>query len=82
MATPADPASSRLGETVYTFWFRSVFGGLRSAWHLETERVQKRGIRGLKDRRIRMALGAVATMGTALVLGGGWIEAAALAQAA
>jgi alkane 1-monooxygenase len=39
VATPEDPASSRLGESFYRFLPRTVFGSLRSAWHLETERL-------------------------------------------
>ena len=34
VATPADPASPLLGESVYRFIPRSVRGGLRSAWAL------------------------------------------------
>ncbi len=36
VATPEDPASSRLGESYYRFWPRTVLGSLRSAWRLET----------------------------------------------
>jgi alkane 1-monooxygenase len=39
VATPEDPASSRLGESFYRFLPRTVLGSLRSAWHLETERL-------------------------------------------
>jgi alkane 1-monooxygenase len=38
VATFEDPASSRMGEGFWTFWPRTVFGSLRSAWHLETRR--------------------------------------------
>ena len=43
VATPEDPASSRLGETYWRFWPRTVLGSLRSAWHLETTRHRLRG---------------------------------------
>ncbi len=43
VATPLDPASSRYGEWVYTFWFRSVFNGYISAWNIESERLKRRG---------------------------------------
>ncbi|WP_405112020.1 alkane 1-monooxygenase [Micromonospora sp. NBC_01405] len=43
VATPPDPASSRLGESFYAFWPRTVWGGLRSAWRLETVRFRIRG---------------------------------------
>lgn len=43
VATPEDPASARLGESVYAFWWRSVTGGYRNAWQLEAERLQRIG---------------------------------------
>ena len=43
VATPEDPASSRLGESFWRFWRRTVSGSLRSAWHLETTRHRLRG---------------------------------------
>jgi alkane 1-monooxygenase len=42
VATPEDPASSRLGESYWRFWARSVPGGLRSAWRLESDRFRIR----------------------------------------
>jgi alkane 1-monooxygenase len=43
VATPDDPASSRLGESVYRFWPRTVLGSLTSSWHLEAKRYQRKG---------------------------------------
>jgi alkane 1-monooxygenase len=43
VATPEDPASSRLGENLYTFWFRTVSGSLKSAWGLEAKRYRRKG---------------------------------------
>ncbi len=43
VATPEDPASSRIGETFYAFWPRTVTGSLRSAWSLEKKRYARRG---------------------------------------
>ncbi|HEV7875051.1 MAG TPA: fatty acid desaturase [Nocardioides sp.] len=42
VATPEDPASSRLGESFYQFWPRTVFGSLKSAWRLEKRRYARR----------------------------------------
>ncbi|WP_193613052.1 fatty acid desaturase [Nocardioides lijunqiniae] len=42
VATPEDPASSRLGETFYAFWPRTVLGSLRSAWRVEKRRYARR----------------------------------------
>nr|QPA35665.1 alkane 1-monooxygenase [Mycolicibacterium mageritense] len=44
VATPADPASARLGESLYCFIPRSLFGGLRSAWCSEARRLARSGL--------------------------------------
>jgi alkane 1-monooxygenase len=43
VATPEDPASSRLGESLYRFWPRTVFGSLKSAWEVEAKRYRRKG---------------------------------------
>lgn len=43
VATPEDPASGRLGETVWEFMPRTVVGSLRSAWELEKKRFARLG---------------------------------------
>lgn len=43
VATDDDPASARRGEWLYTFWLRSLAGGLRSAWDLEATRLRRSG---------------------------------------
>ena len=43
VATPEDPASSRLGESFWEFLPRTVAGSLRSALHLERERLDRMG---------------------------------------
>lgn len=45
VATPEDPASSRLGESFWAFLPRTVIGSLRSAWALEAKRLRARGKR-------------------------------------
>jgi len=42
VATPADPASSRMGESLYRFWPRTVVGSLKSAWEVESSRYKRR----------------------------------------
>lgn len=39
VATPADPASSRMGESIYRFVLREMPGAFGRAWHIETERL-------------------------------------------
>jgi alkane 1-monooxygenase len=43
VATPDDPASSRLGESFWAFLPRTVAGSLRSAWRIETARLDRLG---------------------------------------
>jgi alkane 1-monooxygenase len=43
VATPEDPASSRLGESFWAFLPRTVAGSLRSAWGIETARLDRIG---------------------------------------
>ena len=43
VATPEDPASSRLGESFWAFLPRTVSGSLRSAWELEKVRLGRVG---------------------------------------
>ena len=43
VSTPEDHASSRMGENIYRFALRELPGGIRRAWQLEQERLQKEG---------------------------------------
>ena len=43
VATPADPASSRMGESIYRFMLREMPGALVRAWTLESERLHRDG---------------------------------------
>lgn len=45
VATPEDPASSRLGESFWTFLPRTIVGSARSAWDLEHTRLTAQGRR-------------------------------------
>jgi alkane 1-monooxygenase len=50
VATPEDPASSRMGESFYRFWPRTVSGSLRSSLELEAERLKRDDIRWFSPR--------------------------------
>jgi len=43
VATPEDPASSKMGETFWQFLPRTVIGGIKSAIKIETDRLARRG---------------------------------------
>ena len=54
VGTPQDPATARKNENIYLFLPRTLWGGLVSAWRLETDRVRNRKLTWtLKDRRVR-----------------------------
>jgi alkane 1-monooxygenase len=42
VATPGDPASARVGESLYRYWPRTVIGSVQSAWSLERRRLARR----------------------------------------
>lgn len=43
VATDGDPATARLGQSLYRFLPQSIVGGYRSAWSLELGRLQRQG---------------------------------------
>lgn len=42
VATDADPASAREGESIYAFLPRTILGSWRSAWHIQKDQLAKR----------------------------------------
>jgi alkane 1-monooxygenase len=45
VSTPEDPATARFNEPFYAFWWRSVSQGFLSAWHLENNRLRRKGLK-------------------------------------
>lgn len=43
VSTPEDPASARMGESIYRFAWREIPGAFRRAWEIERERLKRRG---------------------------------------
>lgn len=43
VSTPEDPASSRMGESVYKFALREIPGAFKRAWAMEKDRLKRRG---------------------------------------
>jgi alkane 1-monooxygenase len=72
VATPDDPASARLGESLWAFLPRSVWGGLRSSWRLEAQRMGRLGKRQLNIRNdvLNAWLMSVVLWGTLLAVFG------------
>lgn len=76
VATPIDPASSRMGETIYTFVLREMPGALKRAWHIEKVRLGRTGqpLWSLHNEILQPAL-VTLLLWTALVL---WLGIAVL----
>ncbi len=72
VATREDPATSRMGESYYRYWPRTVIGSLRSAWQIERKRLQRKGARviGPGNRVLHAWAFSVVLWGVALGLGG------------
>lgn len=70
VATPDDPATSRLGESFYSFWYRSVFHGYQSAWDLERQRLSKKGVSfwSLNNQMIQFSILPLLFMGIAFLI--------------
>ncbi len=62
VATDKDPASSRQGESIYAFWWRSVLGSYRSAWTIESKRLKrkKQNFWSLKNQMLRFQITQIA----------------------
>lgn len=43
VSTPGDPASSRMGESIYKFALREIPGAFLEAWAIEKDRLSRRG---------------------------------------
>lgn len=73
VATPEDPASSRMGETIYTFVLREMPGAFKRAWILERDRLQRADepVWSLKNEILQPALMTLA-LWAALCLWLGW----------
>jgi alkane 1-monooxygenase len=68
-STPADPASSRMGESIYRFVLREMPGALQRAWHLERDRLTRAGLPvwSLRNDILQPALITVALWGALMV---------------
>ena len=74
VATPDDPASSRLGESIYAFTLREIPGTFKRGWELEKSRLQKQGKQAWSiDNEILQSYAISAVLQGALVCAFGWI---------
>ncbi|MEM1039305.1 MAG: alkane 1-monooxygenase [Pseudomonadota bacterium] len=74
VATPEDPASARLNESVYGFAAREIPGTLKRGWQHERDRLSRKGLPFLHWRNeILHGYAITATVNVALIITFGWI---------
>ena len=74
VATPADPASARMGESIYKFALRDIPGAFLGAWAIEKDRLTRRGKSVWSFHNVILQSYALtALMSFAFFLAFGWI---------
>ena len=73
VATPEDPATSRMGEHIYEFMLREIPGAFKRAWKLEGERLERAGKSRWNAGNEMLQAGAMTlVLYTALIAMFGW----------
>ena len=73
VATPDDPASARMGESIYRFACREIPGAFRRAWTIETERLSRSNRSPWsRHNEILQSLSLAAILQLGLVVAFGW----------
>ncbi|MCE2680398.1 MAG: alkane 1-monooxygenase [Burkholderiales bacterium] len=73
VATPEDPASSKMGENIYSFVFSEMPGGLFRAWRLEKERLANQGLNAWSTQNEILRCAALTgVMYSGLIAAFGW----------
>jgi len=74
VSTPRDPASSRMGESIYKFARRELPGAFFEAWALEKDRLARRGKYAWSPRnQILQSFSITLLLSILLVLALGWL---------
>jgi alkane 1-monooxygenase len=73
VATPEDPASARMGESIYRFALREIPGAYRRAWDIEKERLErcKKPLWSLANQILQSLL-LTAILQVGLIIAFGW----------
>ncbi len=73
VSTPEDPASARMGESIYRFASREIPGAFRRAWRFEAERLANRGHSAWHaDNQLLQSWSLSLAIAIALVVAFGW----------
>jgi alkane 1-monooxygenase len=73
VSTPEDPASSRMGESIYKFARREIPGAFRRAWAIEKDRLERRDKTVWNpDNQILQSMSLSAVLQLGLLIAFGW----------
>lgn len=74
VSTPGDPASARMGESIYKFAKREIPGAFKEAWAIELDRLKRRGRPAWHpNNQILQSYLVSAVLNVGLVMAFGWI---------
>lgn len=74
VATPEDPATSRMGESIYQFARREIPGAFKRGWKLEQDRLERTGKNVWSmDNEILQSYAITAVVQLSLIASFGWI---------
>lgn len=74
VATPEDPASARMGESIYRFMLREIPGAWRRGWNIEAQRLEREGkSRWSPHNAILQSYAVSLVLQGGLVIAFGWI---------
>ncbi len=74
VATPDDPASARMGESIYRFALREIPGAFAEAWAIEKDRLTRRGKPTWHpNNQILQSFAVTALLTLGLLVAFGWI---------
>ena len=74
VATPEDPASARMGESIYRFALREIPGAFKRGWQQESLRLERRGFRtwSWHNEILQSYLGSLLLQGGLMIVFG-WV---------
>jgi len=73
VSTPEDPASARMGESIYRFALREIPGAFRRAWLIEKDRLERREKSVWDpDNQVLQSLALSAVLQIGLLIAFGW----------
>ena len=74
VATPEDPASSRMGESIYRFALREIPGAFSRAWKIEKDRLERRGSSAWNtNNQILQSMAISVVLQIGLLIAFGWL---------